>query len=115
MKKKEVNAMRDSIQARRSRADSGEKPSVTVSAFGAGSLDNPDATLSVEECEAMSKAWSRAALAIRLREYGEVKATDEDGDEMLCVTLDYDSIAYDDKSGYPLIATFATLKARRAA
>lgn len=90
----------------------GEKPSITVSVFGCSALENPDATLSAEECEAMAKAWSRAALAIRMREYGEVIANDIDGDDMLCVTLDYDSIEHDAKQGYPTIARFPTLVRR---
>lgn len=103
MKKKET---------RTPRPKPGEKPSITVSAFGCGALDNPDATLSAEECDALSKAWSRAAAAIRLGQYGEVRATDEDGDEMLCVMIDYDSIERP-RNGYPTIATFPTLKLKK--
>lgn len=86
------------------------RPVVFVMVFGEGVLDAPNAFVSAEECDAMAKAWSRAAEAIRSREYGKVRAFDSDGDEMLEVGLDYKAIEFDDVKGLPLIAEFKTAR-----
>lgn len=83
---------------------------VSVIIFGMGALDGANGYMSPEECEAMAAAWTRAAEAIRGREYGKVQAMDSDGDEMLDIGMDYKTVEFDDVKGLPLLGRYETAR-----